>query len=137
MRSVSRFFVIAITLMKLPFAIIGRLLLILLTTVIIITRWKLSNQRLLPFLKNSTIPVFVAILYHIASPAFFPLPYLFEVLLVKGSGYKDQPAYQKWFIQCFLQCGVDYERIVQILGELTDSVAEAKWVVGVCGIRVE
>lgn len=79
----------------------------------------------------------MAFLYDIASPAFFPLPYLFEVLLVKGAGYQDQQAYQKWFIQCFLQCGVDYERIVQILGELTVLVAETKWVVGICGVRVE
>lgn len=64
-------------------------------------------------------------LCYVASPAFFPLPLLFEIVL-SGCKYEDQSTYQKWFIQCFLQCGVSYEQIVNTLGELIDLKPDKK-----------
>ena len=57
----------------------------------------------------------------IDSPCFFPLPYLFEIILSAGSLEMNTPStLYKWFVSCFIQCGVSYEQLAKTGFDLID-----------------
>ena len=72
------------------------------------------------------------------SPAFFPVSYLFEIVLSAGSiEIQNQSTLFKWFISCFIQCGVNYEQIAKTAFDLIDLKPTSKWQVMVCGVFTE
>lgn len=69
---------------------------------------------------------------------FFPISYLFEIILSAGSvEIHNQTALFKWFISCFIQCGVNYEQIAKTAFDLIDLKPTSKWQVMVCGVFTE
>lgn len=83
------------------------------------------------------IELMIVILF-IDSPCFFPLPYLFEIILSAGSLEMNTPStLYKWFVSCFIQCGVSYEQLAKTGFDLIDLKPTSKWQVMICGVFTE
>ena len=82
-----------------------------------------SCSTLLPFLVDS--------------PVFFPLPYLFEIVLSAGvKECHNAMTLHAWFIHCFTECGVSYEEIAKTLSQIMNLKPTSQWEVMVSGLFV-